>query len=34
VQQAGSVAGGQGFLRDEFIGEMEVEVRHQHGVRL
>jgi hypothetical protein len=34
MQHAGAVAGGEGFLGNEFVGKMEVEVRNQHGVRL
>jgi hypothetical protein len=34
VQHARTVAGGEGFLGNEFIGEMEVEVRNQHGIEL
>lgn len=34
VQHAGAVAGGKRFLGDESVGKVEVEVRHQHDVRL
>jgi len=34
VQHAGGIANCGGFLGDEFIGKMEVEVGNQHGVRL
>jgi len=34
LQHAGTVAGSERFLGDEFVGQMEVEVRNQHGVRL
>ena len=34
VQHAGAVAGGEGFLGDEFAGKQEVEVRNQHAFRL
>jgi hypothetical protein len=34
MQQAGSVAGGEGFLGDEFGGKVEVEIGNPHGVRL
>ena len=34
VQHAGGVADGEGFLGDQFVGQVEVEVGNQHGVRL
>ncbi len=34
AQHAGAVAGGEGFLRDEFDGKVEVEIGDLHGVRL
>ena len=34
VEHAGAVAGGEGFLGNEVVGKMEVEVGDQHGVRL
>jgi hypothetical protein len=34
VQHAGAVAGGEGFLGDEFTGKMEVEIGNPHGVEL
>ena len=34
MQHAGAVAGGEGFLGNEFFGEMKVEVGDQHRARL
>ena len=34
VQHAGAVACGEGFLGDEFVGKVEVEIGNPHGVRL
>jgi len=34
VQHAGAVAGGEGFLGDEFGRKVEVEIGNPHGVRL
>jgi hypothetical protein len=34
VEHAGGIANGGGFLGDEFLGKMEVEVGNLHGVRL
>jgi hypothetical protein len=34
MQHTGGVAGREGFLGDEVIGKMEVEVGNQHGFRL
>ena len=34
VEHTGSIAGGEGFLGNEVVGEVEVEVGNQHGVRL
>jgi hypothetical protein len=34
VQHARRVAGGEGFLGDEFVGKVEVKIGNQHGVRL
>ena len=34
MQHAGSVAGGERFLGNEFVGKMEVEVGNQHGCQI
>jgi hypothetical protein len=34
VQHARTVTGGEGFLGDEFVGKVEMEIGNQHGVRL
>jgi hypothetical protein len=34
VEHAGAVAGGEGFLGNQVVGKMEIEVGDQHGVRL
>jgi hypothetical protein len=34
IEHAGFVASGEGFLGNEVVGKMEVEVGNQHGVRL
>ena len=34
VQHAGGVALGRGFLRDQLVGKIEVEVGEQHGRRV
>jgi hypothetical protein len=34
VQHAGSITSGKGFLGDEFVGQIKVEVGNQHGSRL
>jgi hypothetical protein len=34
MQHAGTVAGGEGLLRNQVVGKIEVEVGNQHRVRL
>jgi hypothetical protein len=34
MQHSGGIPAREGFLGNEFVGEVEVEVRNQHGVRL
>jgi hypothetical protein len=34
AQHAGGIANGKGFLGNEFVGKMKMEVRNQHGLRL